>query len=116
MNSLPKVSVIIPIYNGETDLIDLLECLQSQTYPSQQVEYLLVDNNSQDYTFELLQNAAQNTSITLKILQQKQIQSSYAARNTGIQAASSEILDFTDADCRPISNWLRTLIQPFVKP
>jgi len=40
------VTVVIPIYNGESDLPDLLACLRSQTYPPRQVEYLLVDNNS----------------------------------------------------------------------
>jgi cellulose synthase/poly-beta-1,6-N-acetylglucosamine synthase-like glycosyltransferase len=114
MHSFPNVSTIIPIYNGETDVIDLLECLKSQTYPSGQVEYIFIDNNSQDRTFELLKNAAQTTSIKLRILQQKEIQSSYAARNTGIQTATGEILAFTDADCRPFPNWLETLIQPFV--
>ena len=43
-----NLSVVIPVYNGETDLPDLIECLRSQTYPADQVEYLLVDNNSQD--------------------------------------------------------------------
>ncbi|NES72098.1 MAG: glycosyltransferase, partial [Okeania sp. SIO2D1] len=45
---MTKVSVIVPIYNGEKDLPDLIECLRSQTYPAYQVEYLLVDNNSGD--------------------------------------------------------------------
>ncbi|PSB13142.1 glycosyltransferase, partial [filamentous cyanobacterium Phorm 46] len=34
MNSaefLPLVSVVIPVYNGERDLPDLIECLRSQT-------------------------------------------------------------------------------------
>jgi cellulose synthase/poly-beta-1,6-N-acetylglucosamine synthase-like glycosyltransferase len=47
-------------------------------------------------------------------LSETQIQSSYAARNTGIRAAVSEILAFTDADCRPQPQWLEALIQPFV--
>ena len=41
-----EVSVVVPIYNGEKDLPDLIECLRSQTYAADQVEYLLVDNNS----------------------------------------------------------------------
>jgi glycosyltransferase involved in cell wall biosynthesis len=29
----PPISVIVPIYNGEKDLPDLLDCLEKQTYP-----------------------------------------------------------------------------------
>lgn len=115
-NFLPKVSVVVPIYNGEADLPDLINCLLSQTYPKDRVEYLLVDNNSSDRTLAILKATAENCPITIHPLSENQIQSSYAARNTGIRAAVGEILAFTDADCRPQPQWLNTLIQPFVKP
>jgi glycosyltransferase involved in cell wall biosynthesis len=111
----PHVSVVIPIYNGEKDLPDLISCLLGQTYPKQQVEYLLVDNNSSDRTLTFLETAAEHCPITIRPLSENQIQSSYAARNTGIRAAKSEIIAFTDADCRPQHQWLEALVQPFVK-
>lgn len=110
----PLVSVVIPIYNGETDVPDLLECLRSQTYPNHQVEYIVVDNNSRDRTLDLL-NAAKTPDFPLKPRSETQIQSSYAARNTGIRAAQGDIIAFTDADCRPQKDWLEKLIQPFKK-
>ncbi|WP_315789030.1 glycosyltransferase [Fischerella sp. JS2] len=111
---LPRVSVVIPIYNSETDLPELINCLFAQTYPKEWVEYLLVDNNSSDRTFELLQETAKNSPILIRPLSENQIQSSYAARNTGIRAANSQIIVFTDADCRPQPQWLELLIAPFV--
>ncbi|HLO85016.1 MAG TPA: glycosyltransferase [Nostocaceae cyanobacterium] len=113
---LPLVSVVVPIYNGEQDLPDLLNCLVSQTYPKEQVEYLLVDNNSSDRTTELLQKTTENSPVNIYPLSENNIQSSYAARNTGIRAAQGEIIAFTDADCRPQPQWLEALIQPFVNP
>ncbi|NEP38149.1 MAG: glycosyltransferase [Okeania sp. SIO2G4] len=110
---MTKVSVIVPIYNGEKDLPDLIECLRSQTYPADQVEYLLVDNNSGDRSKSLIEAAAQSNQITICLVTENQIQSSYAARNAGIRAASSEIFAFTDGDCRPQPQWLESLIQPF---
>ncbi|MBK1990306.1 glycosyltransferase [Sphaerospermopsis aphanizomenoides BCCUSP55] len=110
----PKVSVVIPIYNGEVDLPDLLNCLLLQTYPKEQVEYLLVDNNSSDRTLSILQTTAENSPITIRPLSENNIQSSYAARNTGIKAANGEIIAFTDADCRPQPQWLSTLIPHFI--
>ncbi|MEA5620517.1 glycosyltransferase [Cronbergia sp. UHCC 0137] len=112
---LPKVSVVVPVYNGEADLPDLLDCLLSQTYPTEQVEYLLVDNHSSDRTLSILTKTAENCP-NIHPLSENNIQSSYAARNTGIRTATGEIIAFTDADCRPQPQWLHTLIQPFVNP
>ena len=110
------VSVIIPIYNGQSDLPDLLQSLYAQAYDRDRVEYLIIDNGSQDNTWNALKQAeieAQADSFPLKILQEPKIQGSYAARNQGIQAATAEILAFTDADCRPEPDWLTNLMQPF---
>ncbi len=114
-----QVSVIIPIYNGEADLPDLLAGLRSQTYPQSAVEYCLVDNGSCDRTLEQLKIAQfqfQELGWTLHVLSESNIQSSYAARNAGIRAASGEILIFTDADCRPQSDWVERMVQPFAEP
>jgi glycosyltransferase involved in cell wall biosynthesis len=108
---LPKISVIIPIYNGIDDLADLLQCLRSQSYPRDRVEFLIVDNNSNDGTWEQLQ-----ASEDISALREVDIQSSYAARNRGIQAATGEILAFTDADCRPQPQWLMELVAGFGDP
>ncbi|MFQ4146187.1 glycosyltransferase [Chlorogloeopsis sp. ULAP02] len=111
---LPKVSLVIPIYNGEADLPELINCLLAQTYPNQQLEYLLIDNNSSDRTSVILQEIAENFSSLIRIESENQIQSSYAARNKGVRAATGEIIAFTDADCRPQPKWLESLIAPFI--
>ena len=116
MSNLTPVSVIIPIYNGESDLPDLIKCLQQQDYPQDLVEYLLVDNNSSDRTAQILAQTSQTAlekGITLKHLTEAKIQSSYAARNLGIRQAKYDILAFTDADCRPQKNWISELVKPF---
>lgn len=115
----PTVSVIVPIYNGEQDVPRLLQALKAQTYPASKAEYLLVDNGSTDKTPQLLADAIapfKSAGLTLKILNETEIQSSYAARNAGIRAASGEFLAFTDADCIPSADWLSALIQPFSDP
>ena len=115
MNSpeLPQISVIIPVYNGEDDLPELLDRLHEQTYPSDRLEYLIIDNGSRDRTAEILSSSELPN---LKPLSQTEIQSSYAARNVGIKAASYNIIAFTDADCRPKPEWLVNLVQPFANP
>jgi len=110
-----SVSVIVPVYNGEADLPELLSCLQAQRFPAAPVEYLLVDNKSRDRTPDILE-AAQGSTPAIKHLRELEIQSSYAARNRGIKAATGDILAFTDADCRPQPDWLANLIAPFRDP
>ena len=115
----PTVSVIVPIYNGQADISALIQCLFAQTYPADRVEYLLIDNGSQDETPVLLAAAiaqAQAQGLTAHHLSETTIQSSYAARNQGMRAAQGEILAFTDADCQPQPNWLEELVIPFLDP
>ncbi|NES20057.1 MAG: glycosyltransferase [Symploca sp. SIO3E6] len=115
---LPKVSVIVPVYNGEADLPELISCLFAQTYRAEAVEYLLVDNGSSDRTAAIIHTAieeAASLGITLRYLQEAAIQSSYAARNAGIRAARGQILAFTDMDCRPQPDWLELLVIPLAK-
>lgn len=115
---LPKVSVIVPVYNGEADLPELISCLIAQSYPAESVEYFLVDNGSCDRTAAIIQTAvreAASQNLTLHYLKENTIQSSYAARNTGIRAAKGQIIAFTDADCRPQPDWLELLIIPFAQ-
>ena len=115
----PKVSVVIPIYNGETDLPDLIDCLCHQSYPQELVEYLLVDNASCDRTAQIIKAAVRDATsqgITIRYVSEDKIQSSYAARNTGIRFSSGEILCFTDVDCRPHGDWVSALIKPFADP
>ena len=110
---LPVISVVVPIYNGEGDLPELIQCLEKQTYSAEKVEYLLVDNNSRDRTAEILENVVKKNN-NFHHLTEKEIQSSYAARNLGIHQAQNDILVFTDADCRPQPNWLIEIVQPFI--
>ncbi len=112
---LPEISVIVPIYNCEKDLPELINCLEAQTYPKEKVEYLLVDNNSNDATFTTINNLSKTSSITINGFSESQIQSSYAARNLGIHHAKASILVFTDADCRPQPQWLEKITIPFAK-
>lgn len=96
----PAVSVIVPVYNDRHRIEILLGALLDQDYPKDKVEILIVDNHSTDQTPEIIQR------YPVHFLQEKEFQSSYAARNRGIQRASHDIIAFTDSDCRPDPRWL----------
>jgi glycosyltransferase involved in cell wall biosynthesis len=104
------VSVIVPVYNGERTLPRCLASLVGQDYPLDRFEILVVDNNSTDRSLEIA------AGFPVRTLQEQHIQTSYAARNKGIQEARGEIVAFTDADCIAASNWLHELVIPFEDP
>jgi len=95
----PKISVIVASYNAERTLALCLDSLKSLNYPD--YEILLVDDGSTDTTPQI---AARFPSI--RCLRHNQNLGLSVARNTGIAAATGEIIAFTDADCRADEDWL----------
>lgn len=84
-----KISVIIPVYNGERWVAQCIENVLCQTY--KELEILVVDDGSTDRTAEI----AARYPVTL--LRQANAGAS-AARNRGIEAAGGEYLHFLDVD------------------
>ena len=99
----PRVSVVVASYNGAHTLADCLASLERLRYPD--YEILLVDDGSTDHTAEI---AARFPSV--RLLRHERNLGLSAARNTGIAAATGEIVAFTDADCRADEDWLHHLV------
>jgi glycosyltransferase involved in cell wall biosynthesis len=97
---LPTVSVIIPVRNGADLLRSCLAALLLQTYPAELVEVVIVDNAS---TEDL--RPAMPADPRVRLLHEAR-PGSYAARNTGLAAATGTVLAFTDGDCVPDPAWL----------
>ena len=53
-----KISIIVPVYNTEKYVGETLELLTGQTYEN--LEIILVDNNSKDNSLEICRSYAQN--------------------------------------------------------
>ncbi|HEX7680385.1 MAG TPA: glycosyltransferase, partial [Thermoanaerobaculia bacterium] len=102
-----SVSVVVPVYNGAATITACIEALLAQTYPPHLTEIIVVDNNSTDGTPELI------ARYPVTLLYEREIQTSYAARNRGIVQARGEIIALTDADCAPRADWLEKLLEPF---
>jgi glycosyltransferase involved in cell wall biosynthesis len=91
-SSMPKVSVIIPIYNAEQYISETIRSVLDQTF--QDFELLAVDDGSPDKSVEVCQ---QFTDPRIKIIRQANRGLS-GARNTGIRHAEGEYIAFLDAD------------------
>lgn len=103
----PKVSIVVPCYNGDRTLKACLESLQKLNFPD--YEIILVDDGSTDATRQI---ALANPKV--RYFQHQQNLGLSVARNTGIAAATGEIIAFTDSDCRADENWLYYLVSDLV--
>jgi glycosyltransferase involved in cell wall biosynthesis len=104
--TLPFVSVIIPVLNGERTLRDCLNSLLKMDYPEERREILVVDNGSTDSTAEIIKN------LPVRYVQERRRGIPYA-RNKGIEESRGEIIAYTDSDCVVSKRWLSELVQGF---
>ncbi len=99
----PKVSVVVASYNGDRTLRSCLDSLRRLNYPDYEV--ILVDDGSTDTTQEIaakypeVRNIRHERNLGLSV-----------ARNSGISAATGEIVAFTDSDCRADEDWLYYIV------
>jgi glycosyltransferase involved in cell wall biosynthesis len=91
--SSPKVSVIIPAYNGADYLGEAIQSVVDQTYSN--FELIVVDDASPDRTAEVVKGFGDPR---LKYLLHPENQGSDVARYTGLQASAGEIIAFLDQD------------------
>ncbi len=103
----PKVSVVVPVYNGAATIEDCIESLFRVRYPPDRLEIVIVDNHSQDDTPHLLARYRDRARVF-----RHEKRGAAAARNRGIREARGDVIAFTDADCVVDPNWLRNLVSP----
>lgn len=102
---MPRISVIVPVYNRKITLEHCLKGLIGQDYPAHKYEVIAVDNNSTDGSAALVGRYPRVT------LLHETKQGSYAARNRGLRLAKGEIIAFTDSDCVASPDWLSKIDQ-----
>jgi len=88
---MPKVSVVIPVYNGERFLHESLQSVFAQTF--QDFELICVDDGSTDHSADLLKQYGQR----IRIVRQENAGQS-AARNAGVALAKGQYIGFLDQD------------------
>ena len=96
----PLVSVIVPARNEEENIRSLLTSLSALDYPS--FEILVVDDESEDRTGELVASAPAGNAAALRLLRGAPLPEGWFGKPwacfQGAKAAGGELLLFTDAD------------------
>jgi len=91
--SSPIVSILTPVYRGEQFISRAIESALGQSYPY--IELIIVNDGSPDNCFALIQPYLSDRRI--KYIEQANAGVA-AARNTGIRAASGELIALLDQD------------------
>lgn len=113
-----KVSVVIPVRNGLNVLPLTFEALKNQTFPADEFEVLIIDDESTDGTVDYIHSVAKEwasdpSAPLLRVIEQSWAGAG-AARNLGVEKADGEIIAFTDADCEPTLDWVTALCEPLL--
>lgn len=91
---MPKVSIIVPVYNVEAYLPECVESLRNQTL--EDIEIILVDDESPDNCPEMCDRYAKE-DCRIKVIHKKNEGLGFA-RNAGLSVATGEYVAFTDSD------------------
>ena len=100
----PLVSVIIPVYNGESFIESVLHHVVSQNYPA--MEIIVVDDGSNDATGDIVNRL----DMDIRYFRQDN-QGPASARNRGLKDASGEYIFFLDVDDYWPGNNIHSLIE-----
>jgi GT2 family glycosyltransferase len=97
----PRVSVVVASYNGARTLHETLEGIAALDYPDYEV--IVVDDGSTDATAAI----AANFDVRLISTENRGLSN---ARNTGMEAASGDVVAYIDDDAVPDPHWLQYLV------
>lgn len=103
-----RVSIIIPVYNSHTTIERCVDGLERLEHPS--FEVVFVDSSPDDRSSEIIRRHPR-----FKLIRSKERLLMHAARNLGVQAASGEVIMFTDPDCVVAPDWLVKLEEAMQK-
>ncbi len=92
---MPKISVIIPVYNVELYLARCLDSIINQTLKD--IEIICVNDCSPDNSLAILEDYAKKDN-RIKIIDNKNNKGAGATRNIGIRTAVGKYLGFVDSD------------------
>lgn len=91
---MPKISVIVPVYNSEKYLHECVESILRQTLPD--LELILVDDGSTDGSAGICDQYAKQDA-RVKVIHKHNGRAA-SARNAGLRIAAGEYIAFVDSD------------------
>ena len=107
-----KLSIIIPVYNEEKTIIEILDRVKKEVIPGVEKEIIVIDDGSTDSTRQKLKNIKDND---FKIIFHKKNEGKGSAVRTGIENATGEYIIIQDADLEYHPKFIKDLIKPILE-
>ena len=102
----PRVSIIIPCYNEQATICNLLEAIYHQTYPRAEMEVVIADGLSEDATRdEIAGFQTRNPDLSIQVVDNT-TQTIPSGVNIAIRASVGEIIVRMDAHSRPYPDYV----------
>jgi cellulose synthase/poly-beta-1,6-N-acetylglucosamine synthase-like glycosyltransferase len=120
-NPATSVSIIIPARNESKNIRHLLQDIAHQVYPNHLLEVIVIDDFSEDNTYDIVSNFTDISNLKIFKLQdlvdENNIQSVYKKRaiEAAIHKASGTLIITTDADCRLQQHWIHSIVSFYEK-
>ncbi len=109
--TLPEISIVIPVKDRADELQRCLTSISNLNYPQKKLQIIVVDDGSSDDSAEVARNHGARV-----VPSGGCGRGPAAARNVGAALASGELLAFIDSDCSASTAWLNELVPAFSNP
>ncbi len=112
----PTISIVVPVRNEEVHIGKLLTDIQSQTYPSEFIEVLVIDDDSTDNTVQIITELGYKNVKVIPLKVDEKI-NAYKKRaiTLGVNNSEAELIVTTDGDCRVTENWIASIVDYYLK-
>lgn len=111
---LPFISIIISARNEEKHIVRCLEQITKQNYPAQQFELILIDDASEDNTYQKAEAYLQTSGLDYTLIRQTEHKGKKHHVAKGIDLAKGSVIVTSDADVVfRYSTWLSSIANYF---
>lgn len=114
MPNTKKLSILIPVYNEEKTITELLKRVLTVKLPTLQKEIIIVNDGSQDKTVGSLNKFTRGSSASIKVFHHTTNKGKGAAVRTCIAKATGDIFIIQDGDLELDPNDYPKILKPLV--
>lgn len=106
-NTYMKLSIIIPVYNEKSTILEIIKQVESANLPDLEKEIIIIDDYSSDGTRDILRNVQSQ----YKVIFHEKNAGKGAAIRSGLNAVTGEYVVIQDADLEYDPNDFKAMIQ-----